>query len=275
MFWKQNKNNSSESPRILTLDYPLMPSLMEFRSLGENRLLSALPIEYQERLRTSTRPVTLSSGEVIHEPGGRLDQVCFPLTAIIAFVHTTEEGSTAVMGLAGNEGLVGIDFFLSNDAFFSGAVVLVAGNALQVKAEALEEEFAKGDLFQRLLLRYTQALIIQLSQTAICNRLHLLGKRICRWLLFCHDRVRSDDLRMTHEAISSVVSVRRESATVALRRLQQLGLIQQAQGYITILDRKGLEARACECYRVVETETDRLLGTQGKRAPEVSGRHAR
>lgn len=246
-----------------------MPSLLKFRSLGENRILSALPAEHHEYWGANLHPVMLSSGEVIHEPGGRLDHVCFPLTAIISFVYTTEDGSTAVMGLAGNEGLVGIDFFLRSDAFFSRAVVLVAGNALKLKAEAMQEEFAKGGPFQCLLLRYTQALIIQFSQTAVCNRFHLLEQRLCRWLLFCHDRVRSDDLRMTHESISSVAGARRETVSVVLRRLQQQGLILQAQGCITILDRKGLEARACECYRVLETETARLVGAQKRRSPSA------
>ena len=242
---------------------------MEFRNLGENRLLSALPVECQERLGASTRAVTLSSSEVIHEPGGWSDQICFPLTAIIAFVCTIEDGSSAVMGLVGNEGLVGIDLFLRSDPFFNRAVVLIGGHALQLKAEALQEEFAKGGPVQFLLLRYAQALIVQFSQTAVCNRYHPLEKRLCRWLLFCHDRVRSDDLRMTHGAISGVVGACRETVSGALRRLQQLGLILQAQGYITFLDRKGLEARACECYRLVEDETDRLLGAQKTRSASV------
>ncbi len=244
----------------------MMPSVMEFRSLGENRLLSALPVEHRERLRANLQPVTLSFGEVLYEPGGRLEHVYFPLTAIIAFVSTTEDGSTAVMGLAGNEGLVGVDFFLRSDITFNRAVVLVAGNALKLRADALQDEFAKGGPFQCLLLRYTQALIIQISQTAVCNRFHPLEKRLCRWLLFFHDRVSSDDLWMTQGSISTVAGARRETVSVAVRRLQQMGLILNTQGQITILDRKSLEARACECYRVVETEVDRLLGPQGRRS---------
>jgi CRP-like cAMP-binding protein len=237
---------------------------MEFRSLGENRILSALLPEHRERLRPSLQLVTLSFNEVIHEPGVRLNHVYFPLTSIIAFVYSAQDGSSAVMGLAGNDGLIGVDLFLGGEAAFHRAVVLVDGYAVTVSADALRDEFVKGGPLQSLLLRYIRTLMIQISQSAVCNRFHALEKRLCRWLLFLHDRVGSGDLCMTQEALATVVGARRETVSAAVRQLRDLGLILHTKGRITILERSNLEARACECYQVVETEVDRLLGAQGK-----------
>jgi CRP-like cAMP-binding protein len=178
-----------------------------------------------------------------------------------------EDGTTAEMGLAGNDGMVGIALFLGGDTAPNRAVVQIAGNTLQMKAEILRKEFARGGSLQRLLLLYTQALIVQISQTAVCNRLHSVEQRLCRWLLLSHDRIKSDELAMSQEFISDMLGGRRESVTVAARRLQGAGLIRYVRGHITILDRRGLEATVCECYRVVRDETHRLFLLQSKAGP--------
>jgi hypothetical protein len=165
------------------------------------------------------------------------------------------------MGLAGNDGVVGVALFLGGDTTPNRAVVQIAGGAVRMKAEVLQAEFARGGALQHALLRYTQALITQIAQTAVRNRLHPVEKRLCRWLLLCHDRVQSDELRMTQEFIANMLGGRRESVTVAAGHLQDAGLIQYARGHIKIINRKGLEAAVCECYQIVKTEFDRLLGT--------------
>ena len=164
----------------------------------------------------------------------------------------------------GNDGVVGVALFLGGDTTPNRAVVQIAGGAFRMKAKLLQEEFARGGPLQHLLLRYTQALITQISQTAVCNRLHSVENRLCRWLLLSHDRVKSDELAMTQEFISNMLGGRRESVTVAAGRLQDAGLIHYARGHIKILNRNGLEASACECYRIVKDELDRLVGTGGK-----------
>jgi CRP-like cAMP-binding protein len=246
-----------------------MASVTDFRLLGENRILTALPLEYRERLRASWQLVTLSVGEVIQEPGQHLDYVYFPLTSIIAFVYSTEEGSSALQGIVGSDGVVGVDLFLDSDTVFHRAIVLVDGYALRIRTEALGEEPANRYPLQFLLLRYIRTLIAQISQLAVCNRFHSSEQRLCRWLLFLHDRVRSDDLRITQQSLSTVVGARRETVSAALRQLRQLGLILNTQGCVTILDRPGLEARACECYQVVEIEVGRLFPAQEKQTSSV------
>jgi CRP-like cAMP-binding protein len=226
----------------------------------ENHLLASLPDKDYRRLRPDLQQVTLPLGHVIYEPGARLDYLYFPTECVVSLLYTTEDGATAEIGLTGNDGAVGIALFLGGDTTTNRAVVQVAGSALRIKAEAMQLEFARGGRFQQLMLRYTQALITQISQTAICNRLHLIEKRLCRWLLLSHDRVRSDEVLMTQEFIANMLGGRRESVTVAAGRLQEAGLIHYARGHIKILDRKGLEAAVCECYQVVRREFDRLLG---------------
>jgi CRP-like cAMP-binding protein len=171
-----------------------------------------------------------------------------------------ENGATAEMGLAGNEGVVGIAVFMGGDTMPNHAVVQSAGGAVRMKAKVLQDEFSRGGEFQRLLLRYTQALITQISQTAVCNRLHTVEQQLCRWLLLSHDRVKADELIMTQELIADMLGVRREGVTVAARQLQDIGAISYVRGRIKILDRRKLEATVCECYRVVKDEFDRLLG---------------
>jgi hypothetical protein len=170
------------------------------------------------------------------------------------------DGATAEMGLVGNDGVVGIALFMGGNTVPNRAVAQVAGDAFSAPAPVLLEEFRRGGPCQLLLLRYTQALITQISQTAVCNRLHSVEQRLCRWLLLTHDRVGSPELLLTQEFIANMLGGRRESVTKAARRLQQAGLIRYVRGHITILDRQGLEAASCECYQVVKTEFDRLLG---------------
>jgi CRP-like cAMP-binding protein len=181
-------------------------------------------------------------------------------------------GATAEMGLVGNEGVVGISLFMGGDTTPNRAVVQGAGNALKLQAKAMRAEFSRGGEFQHLLLRYTQALITQISQTAVCNRLHSVEQRLSRWLLMTRDRTQSDELQMTHEFISNMLGVRREGVTHAAHGLQQQGLISYARGHIQILDRKGLENCACECYAVVKGEHDRLLTLgERRRTPRRTG----
>jgi CRP-like cAMP-binding protein len=226
----------------------------------ENRLLAALPGEEYERLRPHLEHVSFALGEVVYESGARLDHVYFPTTAIISLLYTMENGATAEMGLAGNEGVVGIALFMGGGTMPNRAVVQSAGGAIRMRAKALQNEFALGSRFQHLLLRYTQALITQISQTAVCNRLHSVEEQLCRWLLLSHDRVQADELIMTQELIADMLGVRREGVTVAAGRLQDAGAISYVRGHIKILDRQKLEAQACECYQVVKDEFDRLLG---------------
>src|SRR5918992_2367405 len=226
---------------------------------NENRLLAALPEEDYAHLLPHLEPLTFALGEIVYEPGGHLNYLYFPTTSIVSLVYTMENGSTAEMGLVGNDGVVGIALFMGGETTPNRGIVQNAGGALRMKARILQEEFKRGGALQFLLLRYTQALITQISQTAVCNRLHSVEQRLSRWLLLCHDRVNSDELRMTQEFISNMLGGRRESVTVAVGHLQDARLIHYARGYIKILDRKGLEAVSCECYRVVKDELDRLF----------------
>jgi CRP-like cAMP-binding protein len=232
----------------------------ESRVFSQNHLLCTLSPEELKRLLPHLEPIDFSLSEVIYESGERPDYVYFPTTAIVSLLYTTQDGATVEMGLAGNDGMIGVAIFLGGDTTPSRAVVQIAGSALRISAQLLLEEFSRGGLFQRLLLRYTQALITQISQTAVCNRLHPMEQRLCRRLLSSHDRVNSDELPMTQEFISNILGGRRESVTVAARRLQDAGLIQYARGRIRILNRSGLEAITCECYQTVKNEFDRLLG---------------
>jgi CRP-like cAMP-binding protein len=225
-----------------------------------NRILAALPGAEYERFLPNLEPVAFSLGEVVYESGGQLDYVYFPTTSIVSLLYTMENGSSAEMGLAGNEGVVGIALFMGGGTMPNRAVVQSAGGAIRMKAKVLQDEFARGGEFQRLLLRYTQALITQISQTAVCNRLHSVEQQLCRWLLLSHDRVKTDELIMTQGLIADMLGVRREGVTVAAGRLQDLGAISYVRGHIRILDRARLEATVCECYRVVKDEFDRLLG---------------
>ncbi|HEX8354996.1 MAG TPA: Crp/Fnr family transcriptional regulator [Pyrinomonadaceae bacterium] len=225
-----------------------------------NRLLARLPPEEYERLRPHLGHVSFALGDVIYESGGPQSYIYFPTNAIISLLYLMENGSSAEMGVAGCEGLVGVALFMGGDSVPNRAVVQSAGDAFRMKTKVLQGEFARGGTFQRLLLRYTQALMTQMSQTAVCNRLHTVEQQLCRWLLLSRDRLDTDELVMTQELIANMLGVRREGVTQAAGRLQEGGLISYVRGRITILDRRGLEAAVCECYKVVKDEYNRLLG---------------
>jgi CRP-like cAMP-binding protein len=225
-----------------------------------NHLLAALPKEASERLVPHLEPITFSLGEVVYESGGQMRYVYFPTTSHISLLYTMIDGSTAEMGLVGKEGVVGIALFMGGETTPNRAMVQGGGEAFRMKSKAMLDEFKRGGEFQHLLLRYTQALITQISQTAVCNRLHSVEQRLCRWLLMTHDLAQSDELQMTHEFISNMLGVRREGVTMAARRLQEMKMISYVRGHISILDRPQLLAHVCECYQVVKDEHSRLLG---------------
>jgi CRP-like cAMP-binding protein len=225
-----------------------------------NRLLAALPREEYERILPHLAHVTFTLGQVVYESGGRMSYIYFPTGSIISLLYMMEDGASAEMGMAGKEGLVGVALFMGGGTMPNRAIVQSAGAAYRMGAQALQEEFARAGTFQRMLLRYTQALLTQMSQTAVCNRLHGIEQQLCRWLLLSHDRIDSDELVMTQELIANMLGVRREGVTAAAGRLQEHGLISYVRGRIQILDRGGLEAAVCECYKVVKDEYDRLLG---------------
>ena len=226
----------------------------------KNQLLAALPREEYERILPHLGHVSFKLGEVVYESGGQMEHIYFPTTAIVSLLYLMENGASAEMGMVGREGVVGVALFMGGNTMPNRAVVQSAGGAVRMKAQVLRDEFARGGAFQRLLLRYTQALITQMSQTAVCNRLHTIEQQLCRWLLLSHDRLDSDELVMTQELIANMLGVRREGVTAAAGRLQEQGLISYVRGRIRILDRRGFEASVCECYKVVKDEYDRLLG---------------
>src|ERR1700730_5857344 len=255
--------NDNERLVLMTPKHP--------RPVG-NWLLDALPEQDYERLLADLEPVLFSLGDVIYESGAQMEHAYFPTTCHISLLYTMMNGVTAEMGLVGNEGVVGIALFMGGDTTPNRAVVQGGGAALKLAAKAMQYEFSRGGEFQHLLLRYTQALITQISQTAVCNRLHPVEQRLCRWLLMPHDRTHTDDLQMTQEFISNMLGVRREGVTHAVQNLQERGLISYVRGHIQILDRQGLEKSACECYTVVRKEHDRLLSiVDRRRAPRRIG----
>jgi CRP-like cAMP-binding protein len=225
----------------------------------QNHLLDALPAGDYDRLAPRLELVPLALGEVLYESGSRMRDVYFPTTAIISLLYVMEDGASAEIAIVGNEGMLGISLFMGGDTTPSRAVVQSAGHAIRLKAELLKDEFGRFGPTMRLLLRYTQALITQMAQTAVCNRHHSVDQQLCRWLLLSLDRLASNELSMTQELIANMLGVRREGVTEAAGKLQAAGLIRYSRGKITVLDRKGVEARACECYHVVKSEFDRLL----------------
>jgi CRP-like cAMP-binding protein len=232
----------------------------------ENRLLAALPAEVLDRLRPDLKPVAMPLGKVIYESGAELEHVYFPVPGcIVSMLYVMEDGASAEIAVVGNEGMVGIALFMGGGTTPSRALVQSAGRAFQLKGDLLKKEFERHTELQNLLLRFTQALITQMSQTAVCNRHHSLDQQLCRWLLLCLDRLSTNELTMTQELIANMLGVRREGVTEAAGKLQTEGLIHYSRGHITVLDRPGLEARVCECYRVVKKEYDRLL------PPETAG----
>lgn len=225
---------------------------------SQNDLLRALPMPDLNRLWSHLQPVMLSLGEVLYETGERVEYCYFPTGAVVSSLYTMEDGTTAEMDLVGNDGMVGTAVILGGDSTHGRAIGLIEGPALRIHARLLQEEFVRDGMLQRLLLRYTLSLITRISQTAVCNRLHCIEQRLCRWLLLCRDRTDSPTLHMTHECIAHMLGGRRESVTVAARQLQDFGLIHYCRGRIQILDRIGLEAKACECYRAVKDALNRI-----------------
>src|SRR3984893_6366544 len=224
-----------------------------------NFLLAALPEAEWQRWQHFLEKVEMPLGQVLYEAGATLTHVYFPTTSIVSLLYVMEDGTSAEIAVVGNEGLVGISLFMGGESTPSRAVVQSAGHGLRLKAQLMKEEFERAGPVLHLLLRYTQALITQMAQTAACNRHHTIDQQLCRWLLLSLDRLRISELAMTQELISNMLGVRREGVNEAANKLQQAGLISYARGRITVLDRAGLEQRTCECYAVVKKEYDRLL----------------
>lgn len=224
-----------------------------------NRLLAALPAEVQDRLLPYLERVVLPLGKVIYESGDALRHVYFPTDAIVSLLYVMESGASAEISVVGNEGLIGVAVFMGGESTPSRAIVQSAGHAYRLPNQRLKDEFNRhGDMMQ-LMLRYTQALITQMAQTAVCNRHHSIDQQLCRWLLLSLDRLPSNQLTMTQELIANMLGVRREGVTDAAGKLQRLGVIEYSRGHIKVLDRPKLELLSCECYAVVKVETDRLL----------------
>ena len=225
----------------------------------QNSLLAALPDAEWARWQTQLEPVDLPLGKVLYESGSKLTHVYFPTTAIVSLLYVMEDGASAEIAVVGHEGIVGISLFMGGETTPSRALVQSAGKGFRLKAKLMLQEFNRAGPALHLLLRYTQALITQMAQTAVCNRHHSLDQQLCRWLLLSLDRLHSSELVMTQELIANMLGVRREGVTEAAGHLQRAGLIRYQRGRISVLDRDGLERRSCECYGVVKREYDRLL----------------
>lgn len=234
--------------------------MVTIENARKNFLLGSLQEKGLVRLLPKLKPVTVPLGTVLYESGDKLEFAFFPTTAIVSLLYIMENGGTAEIGIVGNEGILGVALFLGGDTTTSRAIIQSGGEGLRMSPQDLRDEFARSGRFQGLLLRYTQAMITQISQTAVCNRLHAIEEQLCRWLLLSHDRLESDELVMTHDLISNMLGVRREGITLAARKLAARKLITNKRGTVTIIDREGLERAACECYEIVNTEYNRLLG---------------
>jgi CRP-like cAMP-binding protein len=226
---------------------------------GRNRLIAALPPAEAERWLPRMESVDMPLGSVLYESGGTLRHVYFPTTSIVSLLYVMENGASAEIAVVGNEGIVGVSLFMGGESTPSRAVVQSAGHGFRLQADTMKQEFDRAGPVLHLFLRYTQALITQMAQTAVCNRHHTLDQQLCRWLLLSLDRLPGNELVMTQELIANMLGVRREGVTEGALKLQHAGLISYARGHITVLDREGLEKRSCECYAVVKKEYDRLL----------------
>ena len=225
----------------------------------KNRLLAALPNAEWQRWLPQLESVDLPLGQVLYESGSTLKYVYFPTTAIVSLLYLLEDGASAEIAVVGNEGIVGVSLFMGGESTPSRAVVQSSGHGFRLRSSSMKEEFNRGGPVLHLLLRYTQSLITQMAQTAVCNRHHTLDQQLCRWLLLSMDRLEGNQLVMTQELIANMLGVRREGVTEAAGHLQDAGLIRYVRGHITVIDRPGLEKRTCECYAVVKKECDRLL----------------
>jgi CRP-like cAMP-binding protein len=233
--------------------------LTQLHDPRSNHLLAALPEAERQRWLPQLERVEMPLGQVLYESGAALDHVYFPANAIVSLLYVMENGASAEIAVVGNEGLVGISLFMGGDTTPSRAVVQSGGHGFRLPAATMKHEFDRSGPVMHLLLRYTQALITQMAQTAVCNRHHSLDQQLCRWLLLSLDRLQGNTLQMTQELIANMLGVRREGVTAAALKLQQAGLIHYARGHISVLDRAALEQRTCECYAVVKKEYDRLL----------------
>ena len=222
-------------------------------------MLSALPESVYQQWAGLLEEVDMPLGQVLYESGGALRDVYFPTTSIVALLYLLENGASAEFAVVGNEGIVGVSLFMGGNSTPGRAVVQSAGHGFRLPARALMEAFEQGGPVMHLLLRYTQALITQMAQTAVCNRHHNVDQQLCRWLLLSLDRLDTNELKMTQELIAGMLGVRREGVTEAALALQRAGLIRYSRGHITVTDRPALESRTCECYAVVKNEYDRLL----------------
>jgi CRP-like cAMP-binding protein len=225
----------------------------------ENHLLAALPEETYERLLPFLERISLPLGQAVYESGGTQGYVYFPTSSIVSLLYVLADGASAEIAITGKEGLVGIALFMGGESTPSRAVVQSAGHGYRLRGDLLKKAFEAGGALQHLVLRYTQALITQMTQTAVCNRHHAVDQQLCRWLLLSLDRLPGNELVMTQELIANMLGVRREGVTEAAGKLQAEGLIEYSRGKIRVLDRRRLEARVCECYAVVKKEYDRLL----------------
>ncbi|AQR66404.1 Crp/Fnr family transcriptional regulator [Aquaspirillum sp. LM1] len=225
----------------------------------QNHLLAALPAEVQSRLFPALEPVLLPLGKVLYESGDTLRHVYFPTDSIVSLLYVMESGASAEISVVGNEGLIGVALFMGGESTTSRAIVQSAGHGYRLLGSLFKEEFNRHNEMLHLMLRYSQALITQMAQTAVCNRHHSIDQQLCRWLLLSLDRLSGPDLVMTQELIANMLGVRREGVTEAAGKLQKLGVIEYSRGHITVLNRPKLEALCCECYAVVKKETDRLL----------------
>jgi CRP-like cAMP-binding protein len=235
---------------------PPSPSVRDPRL---NRLLEALPDDVYARLQPDLEFMPFSLGQALYESGGAQGYVFFPTTSIVSLLYVMQDAASAEIAIVGNEGVVGIALFMGGESTTSRAVVQSAGDGYRLPASIMKTEFIRGGELQHVLLRYTQALITQMAQTAVCNRHHTVEQQLCRWLLLSMDRLPSNELTMTQELIANMLGVRREGVTEAAGKLQAAGLIHYSRGKITVLDRPRLEAQVCECYAVVKREYDRLL----------------
>ena len=225
----------------------------------QNQLLAALPAAELERLAPRLEATTLPLGQMLYEPGEQLEHAYFPLSAIVSLHYVTASGACASVASVGNEGVLGVSLFMGGDTTSSSAVVQTAGEAFRLERRALKQEFDRHGPLSRLLLRYTQALMAQMTQTAVCNRHHSVEQQLCRWLLATLDRIPSGQIVMTQELVAGMLGVRREGITAAAGRLQDAGFIRSRRGHIAVLERAGLETLVCECYAVVKNEFRRLL----------------
>ncbi|WP_296447895.1 Crp/Fnr family transcriptional regulator [Rhodoferax sp. UBA5149] len=242
-------------------------------SPNQNHLLAALPTAEFELIAPHLELVAMPLGEVLYESGGQLQHAYFPTTAIVSLQYLTENGASSEIAGVGNEGLLGVPLFMGGNTTPSRAIVYTGGHGYRLKAQILTQEFQRAGVLQHLLLRYTQALMTQVAQTAVCNRHHSVEQQLCRWLLLTLDRLSSNELTMTQELIASMIGVRREGITEAAGHLQQAGYIRYRRGHITVLDRSGLESSVCECYAVVKNEFDRLLSDARNRQERPLARH--